>query len=215
VHGCAHLGQVRVHLTVCKPEDRDPEEDRAGGETTGNFINPGVIEVVPLWRSATENGRLDSGPHVTIVPVLVCPDRVDAHSTSKSLEKKLESWAHDVTARGTEDVEFLAEDKYGEGNDEHDGGDQVGEPETNISLSVNHADLTNKSTDVDEEVEPVVNTSDSDGGVDNDTLSAASLNTHLLLGNLLGDKRGNVGLESSSSETHDDESKNEDTEGGV
>jgi hypothetical protein len=215
LHGGAHLSQVGVHLTVCKPEDGYPEEDGAGSETTSNFVNPGVIEVVPLGRGRTQNGRLDSGPHVTVVPVLVCLDRVEAETASKSLEQELESRAHDVTARGTEDVELLAEDKDGKSNDEHDGRDQVCEPETDVALSVDHADLTDKSTNVDEEVEPVVNAGNSDGGVDNDTLSAAGLNAHLLLGNLLGDKRGDVGLESSSAETHDDESENENTKGGV
>lgn len=215
MHGRAHLSQVRVHLTVCKPKDRNPEEDRAGAETTSNFINPGVIEVVPFWRGATQNGRLDSGPHATIVPVLVCLDRVDAKSTSKCLEKKLESWAHDVTARGTEDVELLAEDEDRNGDDEHDGGDEVGEPETDVTLSVDHGDLTDKSTNVDEEVKPVVDTGDSDGGINNNTLGAASLDAHLLLRNLLRNERGDIGLESSSSETHDNESENENTKGSV
>jgi hypothetical protein len=202
-------------LTVSKPEDGDPEEDGAGSETTSNLINPGVIEVVPLWCSGAEDGRLDSGPHATVVPVLVGLDWVDAHTTSKSLEEQLESRAHDVTARWAENVELLAENENGKSHDEHDGGDQVGEPETDVSLSVNHADLTNEGTDVDEEVEPVVNTGDSDSRVNNDTLGTAGLNAHLLLGNLLGDKRGDVGLESSRSKTHDDESENKDTEGSV
>jgi hypothetical protein len=60
-----------------------------------------------------------------------------------------------------------------------------------------------------------VDTGDGDGGVNNDTLSATDLNAHLLLGNLLGDEGRNVGLERSRSEAHDDQTENENTEGGV
>lgn len=215
VHGRAHLGEVRVHLAVGKPENGDPEEDRASGKSTSNLINPGVIKVVPARLVGAKRGRLDRVPHVAVVPVLPGGDGVSGHATTESLEEKLESRAHDVAARGTEDVELLAEDQDGKGNDEHDGGDQVSQPETNVSLSVNHADLTDKRTNVDEEVEPVVDAGGGDSRVNNDASGATGLNTHLLLGNLLGNEGSNVGLESSSSETHDDETENEDTESSV
>jgi hypothetical protein len=156
VHGSAHLGQVGVHLTVGKPEDRNPEEDGASGETTRNLINPGIVEVVPFGRTCTENGWLDSGPHVAGGPVPVSLEGVGGHSLAEGPEEQLEGGAHDVAARWAQNVELLAEDQDRDGNDEHDGGDEVSEPETDVTFCVNHADLTDQGTDVDEEVEPVL-----------------------------------------------------------
>lgn len=215
VHGSAHLSQVGVHLTVCQPENGHPEEYRAGSESTGNLVNPGIVKVVPAWGVGSKCGWLDSVPHGARVPVPPRLHGVGRHATTESLEKELERWTHDVSARGSENVELLADNKDRQSDDEHDGGKKVSEPEADVSLSVNHANLTNQGTDVDEEVEPVVDTGDSDGGVDNDALVTTGLHAHLLLGNLLGDEWRDVGLECSRSETHDDETENEDTKSSV
>jgi hypothetical protein len=156
VHGSAHLGQVGVHLTVRKPEDGNPEEDGASSETTRNLVNPGVVKVVPLWGVGTKRGGLDGLPDVSRVPVPPGLEGVDAHTRAESLEEQLESGAHDVAARWAQNVEFLAEDEDGNANDEHGGGNQVSEPETDVTFGVDHADLSNQSTNVDEEVEPVL-----------------------------------------------------------
>jgi len=215
LHGRAHVGQVGVHLTVRQPEDGDPEEHGAGGETTADLINPRVVEIVPLGRAGTESGGLDGLPHLTVVPAAPCLERVDAEATAKSLEQKLESRSDDVSAWWCENVEFLAVDENGQGDEEHDSWDQVGEPETNVTFSVDHGNLTNKGTNVDEEVEIVVDTGHGDSRIDNNTLALDNLDAHLLLGNLLGNKGRNVGLESTGSEAHDQDSENKDTEGGV
>jgi hypothetical protein len=64
-------------------------------------------------------------------------------------------------------------------------------------------------------VEVVVDTGDSDGGVDDDTLALLNLDAHLLLRNLLGDQGRNVGLEGTRSESHDEDTEDKDTEGSV
>lgn len=46
-HGGAHGRQVVVHLTVRKPVNGNPHEDTTGAPSTADFINPGIIEVVP------------------------------------------------------------------------------------------------------------------------------------------------------------------------
>lgn len=155
VHGSAHLSQVGIHLAVSEPKDGNPEKDGAGSETTSNLINPGIVKVVPGWLVGAKSGRLYGVPHMARVPVLVGGDWVGTHSVSESLEKELEGRAHDVAARRTENVELLAEDENRDSDDEHDGGDQVCQPEANISFRVHHTDLANKGTDVDKEVEPV------------------------------------------------------------
>jgi hypothetical protein len=143
-------------LTVGKPEDRNPEEDGASSETTRDLINPSIVEVVPLGCACTENGWLDSLPHVAGVPVPPGLERVGGHSLTEGLEKQLEGRAHDVAARWAQDVKLLAEDQDWDGDNEHDGGNEVSQPETDITFCVNHTDLTDQSTNVDEEVEPIL-----------------------------------------------------------
>jgi hypothetical protein len=215
VHGSAHGSQVGVHLAVSEPEDGDPEKDRAGGESTADLIDPRVIEVVPLGRAGTERRRLDGVPHLTVVPGPVRLDGVDAESTAKRLEEELECRSHDVAGRGRQDVELLAVEENGQGDDEHDGGDEVSEPETNVALSVDHGDLTDKGTNVDEKVKVVVDAGHGNGGVDNNALALDDLDAHLLLRHLLGNEGRNVGLEGTSSGTHDEDTEDKDTKGRV
>ena len=143
-------------MTVGKPEDGNPEKDGASSETTCNLINPSIVKVVPLRRACTESGWLDSLPHVAGIPVPPGLEGVGGHSLAEGLEKQLEGGAHDVAARWTQNVELLAEDQDRDGDNEHDGGDEVSKPETDITFRVNHADLTDQGTNVDEEVEPVL-----------------------------------------------------------
>jgi hypothetical protein len=154
-------------------------------------------------------------PHLAVVPVLVSLDGIDAESTTKSLEEELESRSHDVARRGCKNVEFLAEEENGEGDDEHDGRNEVCQPEANVALSVDHGNLTYKSTNVDEEVEVVVDAGNGRGGVDNDALALDRLNAHLFLGNLLGNEGRNVGLKSTSAGTHDQDTENKDAESSI
>lgn len=214
-HGGAHLRQVGVHLTVSQPEDGDPEEHTAGGKTTTDLIDPGIVKVVPRRLVGTESGRLDSVPHASIVPVLVSADRVEAESTTKSLEQQLEGRAHDVTRRGLENVELLAEPQNRQADDEHDSGDQISQVETDITLSVDHAKLASESTNVDEEVEVVVDAGDGDSRVNNDTLAVLLLNAHALFRDLLGNQGRNVGLERSRTKTHDENTDNECTQSAI
>ena len=161
-------------------------------------------------------GWLDLVPHSSVVPDPPSLHWVQTEAVTESLEEQLESRSHDVSARWCQNVEPLAEPKNRQTNDEHDGRDQISQPEADVAFSVDHADLTNQCTDVDEQVKVVVDTGGSDSGIDNDALAlGGSLDTHLLLGNLLGNERRNVGLECTSSESHDDQAENENAEGSV
>jgi hypothetical protein len=154
-------------------------------------------------------------PHLAVVPVLVSLDGVDAESTTKSLEEELECRSHDVARRGCKNVEFLAKPQYWKGDNEHDGGNEVCEPKADVALSVNHRDLSNQCTNVDEEVEVVVDTGDGRGGVDNDALALHHLDAHLFLGNLLGNEGRNVGLECTSTCAHDEDTENKNAESSI
>lgn len=212
MHGGAHVGQVGIHLAVCKPENGDPEKDGASSESTADLVYPGVVEIVPLGGRGTEGGGLDCVPHLTIVPAAISLDGVDAESATKSLEEELKGRSHDISARRSKNVKFLAVKEDRESDDEHYSGDEIREPEADIALSVDHANLTNKGTNVDEEVKVIVDAGHGDGRVDNDALSLDSLYAHLFLRNLLGNEGRNVGLKSTSTGTHDQDSENKDAE---
>lgn len=89
---------------------------------------------------------------------------------------------------------------------------QEGQPETDVLLSVDHTNLANQSTDVDEEVEVMVDSALSDGRINNHLLAR----WHLLddngsQRNLLNDKRRDIWLKTTSAETHDDKTEHENT----
>lgn len=115
-----------------------------------------------------------------------------------------------------QNVELLAVPKHWQADDEHGGGDQIRQPEADVTLSVDHAKLAGQSANVDEKVEPVEDTRSGNSRVDNDALTlCVCLDTHTLLGNLFGNKGRDVGLEGTSSEPHDNQTNDESCEGAV
>lgn len=58
--------------------------------------------------------------------------------------------------RGRSVVSFSSDPKNDGTQEKEDGREGVGEPESNVFFGVGHANLTDESTDVDEEVEPHV-----------------------------------------------------------
>lgn len=68
------------------------------------------------------------------------------------------------------------------------------------------SNLANKGTDVDEKVEPVVDSLDSDTRIDNDTLTRLeSPDMHVLLAKLFDNKRVDIGLETTGTEANDND----------
>lgn len=214
-HGGAHGGQVVVHLAVGKPVDGHPHEDTASTPATADFVNPGVVEVVPRRLVGAEVGRLDKLPSVTLLPVLDGLNGVGSDTVAESLAEELDSRTEHTSGGRCKLVLLLADDQDGDGEQEENEGNQESAVETDITFSEDHAELTSEGTPVDEPVEPVVDTGGSDGGIDNDELALLLHNVQRLLGKLLHDERGNVGLEGTSSETSDEQTEDEDTERSV
>lgn len=81
-------------------------------------------------------------------------------------------------------------------------------------FSKDHRNLSDEGTDVDHQVEVHVDTRGRESGVDNDSLAIlAGLDARVGALHLLGHKGRDVGLESSGSETHDDEGDAEQAQG--
>jgi hypothetical protein len=99
---------------------------------------------------------------------------------------------------------------------EHEGRKSKGQPESDILLGVDHADLADQGSNIDEEVEVVVDSTLCDGRVDNNALSRwESLNDCVVERNLLDDQRRDVGFESSCSSPHNDNAQHEDGKTGL
>lgn len=204
-------GEVVVDLVVSDPVERVPEEDAAGGPATTDLVNPGVVKVHPSRTGfVREGGGLDGVPEGAVVHVPVGLDWIDGPAALGTEHEELDSGTEDASLGGAPLVHVAAEVEDGERADEENGGDQEGEVETNVALGVGHAELAGKGTDVDEEVEPVVDSGGGDGRVDNDALSGLEgPDVHVLVGDLLGDERRDVGLETTGADTHDDQTDDE------
>lgn len=100
---------------------------------------------------------------------------------------------------------------------EHDGGKKPRAPEPDIFLNVDHGDLTGKGADVDEHVKVQKDTREGDIGIRDDTLASLLVDDHTRLGLLvlLGNKWGDVGLESTGTKSENNDAENERNDGVV
>ena len=84
---------------------------------------------------------------------------------------------------------LTADDKDDGAEQEHDGRKHEGEPISDVLRGVGHRNLTNQSTNVDEEVEPIVDACGRDSGIDDDALALLGrCYLQLLEWDLLGDE---------------------------
>lgn len=169
--GCLR-SQVVVELVVGNPVKWIPAKDGAGGETPSDFIYPLIIKRHPVRSlSCWDVAGFGSGPKGAIVHVLPRSNRVHRPSALLSEEPDLHGLAENAALGWCENVNFAAKEHDGRTDAKHEGGEEIREPEADIFLRVDHGELTHKSPDVDEQVEPHVDTGGSHGGINNDPLS--------------------------------------------
>lgn len=204
-HGGGLGGQVTGHLVVGQVEDGEVEEDLAGHETTADFVNPGVIVGHP--RRALVNGDLR---RLGVVPV-----EAEESAALADVEEHAQELGQDGSGSRLELVALLVEGQDDGGDQEEDGGDEESEPERVVLLNVDHGNLTEDGSNVDGEVEVEEDSGVGDGGIDNDSLAIALLNSHLGVLILISQEGRYVGLEETSSDTEDDETDDEDTERSI
>lgn len=202
----AGLGdKVGRELAVANPEDRvlrrldgtnrtmvkklTEDKDLAGSEGTLELIDKVIVPGDNLGLSVLSSpGRLGS-IHVAL------PDH---HA------KGLEGVGDDGSLRRTVDVGLAAPDKDENSDVEHAETHQVGGPETLVLLHEGGSHQR-QSTDVDAPIEDHVDTLVGDGGINDDTLSILfRLDGHSASLILVGNQGSNVRLDTTSSETDDD-----------
>lgn len=129
--------------------------------------------------------------------------RVDAPLSLHGESPKLQCLAKRAAGRLGLVVLVAASEQNGRAAEEEKGWQGEGEPETNVFFGVDHADRTEQTTDVDHHVEVKVDAGDGDGRVHDDALALLRRgDVHLGLSVLFSDQRRNVGLETTSSDTH-------------
>ena len=142
--------------------------------------------------------------------MLVGSNWVQVPAALGGFEEKLDGRPENAALGSAASVVFAAEEEDWECGAEADGGDEVREVETDVTLRIRHSELSSQGADVDEEIEPVVDSGCGDSRVDNDAFSTLQgPDLHSLAGDLLSHERRDVGLETSGSDAHDDQTDNE------
>lgn len=194
----AHLAglgdKVARELRVYEPVDGVEDKDTASNKRTLEFVDE---KIVPWkWGIATKTslvGRLGC-IHVAVL---------DHHAHG------LEGVCDDGALWWSDDVELLAQDNGDESNDHHAETHQVRGPVSNILLHIWCSDQ-GKRAEIDTAVEHQVDSLDGHSWVNNDALASFRdcLDCHLLSGVLVCDQRRNVGFDTTSSNSDNQNSRN-------
>ena len=187
-----------MQLTV----ERNPSKARAGTETTGDLVDPSIVESHPAGLAVTKVGRLDVLPEVVVLEVLAGGNGVERPFALGGETEQLPGFDENRASRWALVILALADPEDDGAHAEHDCGQQESTPEADVLLNVDHADLTSKGTDVDEHVEVQEDTRDGNVGVRNDAITGLLVDddTRLCLAILLGNQRADISLESTGSE---------------
>ena len=171
-HGGCLRGQVVVELVVGQPVEWEPEEYRARREAAAHFVDPGVVEGHPAGPlGGGDSGGADGGPEGAVVQALVGCEGVERPAAFLGVDPEAHGFPQHGALRGGALVHVAAA-VHDQGTEaEGQGGDHVGEPETDVALGVGHGDLADQRADVDGEVEVHVHSGRGDGRVDDDALS--------------------------------------------
>ena len=152
-------------------EKREECEHEASLDTTANLVNPEVVESHPL-RLVLDARRLDVVPEGGMLQILVtnelqlvmcsqksgCRSAVRRHRVRRNLAlagelDKAQRLLQDRFSRLAKIVLLVENNKNQRAERKHDGGQREGQPEADVSLSIDHGDLADDGTNVDEQVE--------------------------------------------------------------
>jgi hypothetical protein len=189
--------EVVGEVAVYDPVDGVEAEDLAGNKSTLDLLNEVVVPESGGLLSKSGLVRWLCGVHAASLDHL-------AHDT--------ESVGDNRALRRANDVDLATENENERTDEEDAQAQQVGGPEVGIALHVRSGEQ-GQGADVDAPVEDHVDTRDGDRGVDDDALASllVGTNNHLATLVLIGNQGSDVGLDTTSSETNDDDSSNETT----
>lgn len=129
----------------------------------------------------------------------------------------MQELAEHTSGRWCQSVVLFADEENDRGDQEEDGRQKEGEPEANILLGIDHADLTDEGAGIDHEVEIKEDAGIGDSGIDNDALTSLreSYHSHSSVLDLLSEEGRHVCLEESGTKSKCDESNDERSQGDI
>jgi len=178
-------------LGVAHPEDGVECKDLAGSERTLQLLDEVVVPGHGLGLSVCRAPRRLSSVGV---------------AGNDHQANGLEGIGNDRSLRRADDVELLGDDQHDNADAEHEEAHEVSGPEALVLLHEGRSE-ERKTSDVDAGVEHHVDPLECNRGVDNNTLASLGVRrqSHLFAGVLVGDERCDVRLDTTSSETDDDD----------
>lgn len=217
LHRGGHGSQIADHLIVSQPVKGQPGEDFAGVETTSDLVDPCIVDASEEFGGVvSQTAGLDSLPKVVALEVLDRLERVCGPATLAGEAEGFEGFREDRLGWWLELVESLAADEDDGSNKEQERRQRISKPKSNVSLSVDHSNRSGERSEVDHQVEVQEDTRVRDLRIANHTLSAlGDDDLWASLRNLFGKQRGDVGLETPSSDSHDDETDCEASESAL
>lgn len=204
-------------MVVGEPVQWQPEEDLASIQSTSDLVDPVVVEVGHPSRSiASKRTRLDAVPEVWALEVAVSLHWVWRPAALAGEGEEFCGVAQDRACWRRGDVKLLAGNQDERCSEEHESGQRVTQPESNVLLCVDHSNTANQRSSVDHHVEVEKNSAVGHLRVDDDALAGlqrGDLWASLL--DLLGEQWRDVGFETTSSDSHDDQTDSEASDGGI
>lgn len=196
--------EVVAELAVDDPVDGVESEDFAGRQGALNLVDEVVVPLDLGGYGVVAKGRLVGrlrGVHVAALDHH--PDGAEAVRDNGALGR-----AHNV--------DLAAEDEDHGTDEEHAEAEQESGPETDIALHVGGRDQR-QGSQVDAEVEDHVDARDGDSRVDDDALARLLVgrDLHLAAFVLISDQRSDIGLDTTGTETNDDNGRDETSQAGT
>lgn len=193
--------EVGAELPIDDPVDWVEAENLASDQGTLDLLDKVVIPTKNSSLSERGLVRRLRGVHVA---------SLNHH------EDDAEGICDDRPLRRADDVDLATEDEDQRSDEEDTQTQEVSGPEIDVALHVRSGEES-ETADVDTEVEHHVDALDGDGRIYDDLLAGLIIvaNDHLSPLVLIGNQGGDVGLDTTGSETNDDNGYDEATEAGA
>jgi hypothetical protein len=189
--------EIVGEVAVDDPVDRVEAEDLASNKSTLDLIDEVVVPGTGRCLAKSSLVRRLRSIHLAALD----------HLTDDT-----ESVGDNGALRGTDDVNLATKDEDKCTDEEHAQTEQVRRPEVSVALHV-RGRKSRQGTDVDAPVEDHVDAGDGDRRVDDNALASllVGANDHLASLVLIRNQGSNVGLDTASSETNDNDSSDKAT----
>jgi hypothetical protein len=191
----AFVRESGTNLIVTDPVDGEEDKDSASDQRTTDFVNE---KIIPMSLVLVANGVLERRLR-----------GVEVELVANSNPDDFEGVKNNRSTRRSRDILLSAEDENEDSQEENAEGKEVCSPETDFRFKLSGCE-TGETSNVDCPVEPGVHALDGDGGIDDHAFArfeGFDVSTSVCI--LFNDQSGDIGLDSSCSESNNDHGDNE------